>query len=100
MNIQPLNDRIAVKQFKPSEISAGGIFVGEYVDDGFVKEIVTGQVVAVGPGMKNASGGRDSMWGISPGQIVRYSPVGSVTQELDGEEITFIRRDAVIGVDE
>lgn len=100
MNIRPLNDRIAVREIKPPTTSAGGIFIGEHFDDGLVKEIVVGEVLAVGPGMKNAKGGRDSMWGLAPGQIVKYSPVCGHKEIVDGEEVTIIRRDSVIGVQE
>nr|WKF58820.1 10 kDa chaperonin [Paraburkholderia busanensis] len=98
MNIRPLNDRIAVREIKPPTVSPGGIFIGEYVDEGLSKEIVVGEVVAVGPGLKNSKGGRESMWGITAGQIVQFSPVCSHKETVDGEEITIIRRDSVIGV--
>ena len=98
MNIQPLNDRIAVREIKPSDISSGGIYIGEFIDDGLTKEIVHGEVIAVGPGLINGKGMRESMWGIKPGDIVGYSPVCSVTQNLDNVPVTIIRRDAVVGV--
>ena len=98
MNIKLLGDRIAVKVKKPSDISSGGIYIGEQIDDGLVKECVTGEVVVVGPGMKNSKGGTDSMWGIKIGDTVQFSPVCSHTDMIDGMEVTFIRRDAVVGV--
>jgi co-chaperonin GroES (HSP10) len=93
-----LNDRIAVREIKPPMLSEGGIFLGELVDGGFVKEVVIGEVVAVGPGMKKSDGTRDTMWGLAPGQTIRYSPVLGHKETIDGVEITIIRRDSVIGV--
>jgi co-chaperonin GroES (HSP10) len=98
MSLRMMNDRIAVRRIKPSEISAGGIFIGEQVDDALVKEIVVGEVVAVGPGARKSDGTRDTMWDIQPGQMVRFSPVLSHREEIDGEELTIIKRDSVIGV--
>lgn len=98
MTIRMLNDRIAVREIKPPTMSEGGIFLGEPVDDGLVKEIVRGEVVAVGPGARLSSGERDTMWGIQPGQTVQYSPACSHREVVDGEELTIIRRDSVIGL--
>lgn len=97
--IRMLNDRIAVREIKPPTMSEGGIFLGEAPPDGgFVKEGVTGEVVAVGPGARLPSGERDTMWGLAPGQTIRYSPVLAHTETVDGVELTIIRRDSVIGV--
>lgn len=98
--IRMLNDRIAVREMKQSTMSEGGIYIGEFVDDGFVKELSVGEVVAVGPGVKKSSGGRESMWGIEPGQVIQYSPVLAHRERIGGEELTIIRRDSVIGVSE
>ncbi|MFD1558351.1 hypothetical protein ACFSHT_22425 [Paraburkholderia silviterrae] len=96
-----LNDRIAVLEIKPPTVSEGGIFLGEApLDGGFVKEGVTGVVLAVGPGARLPSGERDSMWDIEAGQTIRYSPVLAHREEIDGEEVTIIKRDSVFGVQE
>lgn len=97
MNVKPLHDRIVVRLHKVPTVTPTGIYVGEYVDDGHTKEIVEGEVLAVGPGLKLDAARRDSMWDLRPGMIVKFSPVCSVTQTIDGEELTLIRRDAVVG---
>lgn len=93
-----LNDRIAVREIKPPTMSEGGIFLGELVDTALVKDVVIGEVVAVGPGARLPNGQRDSMWGLQPGQTIRYSPVLGHKETVDGVELTIIRRDSVIGV--
>jgi co-chaperonin GroES (HSP10) len=100
MNIRMMNDRIAVREHKPDVISAGGIYIGERVDDGMVKEIITGTVLAVGPGARLSNGARDTMWDLQPGQTVQFSPVMSHKEVIDGEEVRIIRRDSIIGVQE
>jgi co-chaperonin GroES (HSP10) len=101
MNLRMMNDRIAVREITPPTVSSGGIFLGDApADDGFVKEGVVGEVLAVGPGARLPNGERDSMWGIVAGQTIRYSPVLGHKETIDGEEVTFIRRDSVFGVQE
>lgn len=98
MNFRLLHDRIAIRQIKVPKISKGGIYVGEFVDDGHAKEIMEGEVISVGPGIRDGRGKLESMWGIQAGDRVRYSPVCSVTQTIEGVEVTIIRRDAVVGL--
>lgn len=94
MNIKPLHDRIIVRERK-STMSDGGIYTGILVDDGLVKEMVEGEVLAVGPGLKLRAGKRDTMWDLKPGDIVKFSPVCCVSQ---GDGVVIIRRDAIAGV--
>lgn len=88
-------DRIAVRE--DSNLHDGLIFAHE-VDDGLVKHIVYGNVVAVGPGKVNRHGRRMDMWGINPGDRIAYSPVLSEKREIGGEVLTFIRLDSVVGL--
>lgn len=93
MKLQPLHDRLLVREIKPTRSSI--LLVPDLVDDGLVKELVEGEVIAVGPGLKTQAGKRGSMWDLAPGLIVKFSPVCSVTVEGG---LTLIRRDAVAGV--
>lgn len=94
--LRMLGDRIAVRE--DSNLHQGLIFAHE-VDDGFVKHIVHGNVVAVGPGRVGRHGKLMDMWGIKAGDRIAYSPVTSQKQTVDGEELTFIRLDSVVGVE-
>lgn len=98
MALEMLSDRIAVREIKKPVVSDGGIYIGEQEDDGLVKEIVQGEILAVGPGLVNSKGKLEWMWGLKPGDIIGYSPVCSHTQVIDGEEVTIIRRDAIVGI--
>lgn len=89
------SDHIAVHE--DSSLHKGLVFVHE-TDDGMVKRIVYGSVVAVGPGRMGTSGRRLDMWGIKPGDRIAYSPVLSKKHLVDGEELTFIRLDSVVGL--
>lgn len=93
MKLLPLHDRLLVREIKP--VRSTVLVVPDLVDDGLVKELVEGEVIAVGPGLKTQAGRRDSMWDLTPGLIVKFSPVCSVAVEGG---LTMIRRDAVAGV--
>lgn len=97
--IKPLNDFVFVRETQPPAMSPGGIVLilkerTWSVDDQDHKE---GTVVAVGPGKVGKKGVRESMWGLEPGRVVAFSPNGNFKQRIDGEELTVIRRDSVIG---
>jgi co-chaperonin GroES (HSP10) len=95
MELKPLHDRIIVRERKPT--SVGLIFTGELIDDGLVKELIEGEVISVGPGLKVTAARRDSMWDVVPGMIVKFSPVCSV-RVSGSPDLVIIRRDAIAGV--
>jgi len=90
-SIRPMNDFVFVLKESKERVSAGGIVLGE-------QEYDTGRVVAVGPGKLSKRGRRDSMWSLAPGQLIAFSPNGNWRQKVDGEDLTVIRRDSVIGI--
>jgi co-chaperonin GroES (HSP10) len=96
MEVKPQRDYLVVRK-RVLTVSPGGIYVGELVDDGLVKELVEGEIVAVGPGVKLTNERRDSMWDLKPGLVVKFSPVCSYPLTND-PGLLLIRRDAVAGV--
>lgn len=89
MNIRPLKDYVSVRLIPPPKVSDGGIILLPHEDNKAVKSIVYGEVLAVGPG-KNGS----DMWGLKPGHIVAFSPVGMT--EIKGSAL--IKRDSIVGM--
>lgn len=100
MSIRPLNDVVFVRQRK-TYMSPGGIALPDCVVnkpwEADNREQNEGEVVAVGPGKRGKKGRRESMWDIQPGQRIAFSPNGNMTQVVDGEELTVIRRDSIFG---
>jgi co-chaperonin GroES (HSP10) len=94
MMLRPILDRIVVRPLVEMH-SKGGIALVPHEDTGLVKEVVHGEVVAVGPGKHDKKGRLQSMWGLKPGDRIAHSPVGQV-KAPDG--LVVIRRDAVIGL--
>ncbi len=97
--IRPLHNRIAVREIEAPEYSPGGIFIGAKPEDKeFVKSLVQGEIIAVGPGKFDGEGRRESMWDLKVGDMIEFSPVGKVKFNIDGQDITMINRDAVTGI--
>ena len=72
--MQPLNDTIIVKPDPAPASASSVIFVAP-------DEVLTGTVVAVGPGKRLPNGKREVLW-VAPGDHVRYS--GTVDKQHDG----------------
>ena len=84
LSLKPLGDRVVVK---PSENEgerklASGIIIPETVDK---EKLLTGTVVAVGPGKHNDSGGRMSME-VKVGDSVMFKKPWDEPFKLDGEK--------------
>jgi len=98
MTIQPLADCLVLHRIR-SQFSAGGVFLGDWEEkDIFHKEIVYGEVLAVGPGKKMDDGGRSTMWDLKAGDKIAFSPNGNHHFDIDGEEVVMIRRNSVVGI--
>ena len=72
--MQPLHDTVIVRPDPKPESASTIIFVAP-------DEVLTGTVVAVGPGKRRPNGQREPMW-VSPGDRIQYS--GTVDKQHDG----------------
>ena len=84
--MQPLNDTIVVKPDPAPPSASSVIFVAP-------DEVLTGTVVAVGPGKRRPDGKRAPMW-VSPGDRIQFS--GTVDKQHDGHLL--MRNGDVIGL--
>lgn len=87
MNIRPLREWLVVRPDMEPSVTPAGILLLTTEDDGLVKRVVTGTVMAVGPG--------NDAWGIKPDMNIAYSPVGAVDAP---DKLKLIRRGSVVGV--
>ena len=94
MNIQPLGDRVVVKQLKEEEVTASGIVLPDTVD----KEKKTeGEVFAVGPGKMLESGARAPM-DVKVGQKVLFKSWGGDEVKLGNEEYKILSQDDILAI--
>jgi co-chaperonin GroES (HSP10) len=97
--LKMLHSRIAVREIKQETVSAGGIFLGDApADEGFVKEMVFGEILALGPGEIDKKGHCQGMSDLKIGDKIAFSPVLMVRHTVDGEEIIITKLNAVAGV--
>ena len=92
MRIQPLGDRVVIKNAELNEVSKGGIILA-----GSAKEKPQmAEVISVGPG-GNVDGKEITMH-VKPGQKVIYSKYAGTEVKIDGEELIIVRQSDILGI--
>lgn len=88
MNLQPLYDRVILKQQEVSETTQGGIVLPTSVFSD--TSVVFGKVMAVGPGYQNDKGVTIPPM-IAEGDIVAFDPNDAHVLQLNGETTHMVR---------
>ncbi len=92
MKINPLGDRIVMKNLEAEETTKGGILLTNAAKE----KPQMAEVLAVGPG-GNVDGKEISMH-VKVGQKVIYSKYAGTEVKLDGEEYILVRQCVVLAV--
>jgi chaperonin GroES len=82
MNLQPLDDRIVVKQNEAEEKTASGLVIPDTAKE----KPQQGEVLAVGPGRRSDTGELIPL-DIAVGDTVLYSKYGGTEIVIDGEDL-------------
>lgn len=93
MKVQPLGDRIVVKQLEEEEVKKGGIIIPDTAKE----KPQRGEVKAVGPGKKNEDG-KVIPLEVKVGDKVFYSKYGGTEVKIDGEEYIIMREDDILAI--
>ncbi len=92
MKIQPLGDRVVIKNVEAEETTKSGIVL-----PGTAKEKPqVAEVIAVGPG--GNVDGKDITMHVKPGQKVIYSKYAGTEVKLDAEELIIVRQNDILGI--
>jgi len=91
MAVQPLDDRVLVKQSEAEERTAGGIVLPDTAKE----KPQRGKVIAAGPG-KLLDSGKRSKLEVKPGDTVLFGKYSGNEVELEGDEIVIIRADDIL----
>jgi chaperonin GroES len=97
VSVQPLGDRVLVRQLSKEEIegkTASGIILPDTVDQ---EKSEQGEVVAVGPGKVGDDNERIPV-AVSVGDRVVFSKYGFDEVTADGEEYLLIKEDSLLAV--
>jgi chaperonin GroES len=93
MKFRPLHDRVVLKRLEEDAKSAGGIIIPDTVK---VKPM-RGEIVAVGPGLRDESG-KINAPDVKPGDIVLFSKWSGTEVKVDGQELLIMKESDIMGV--
>ena len=92
MKLNPLSDRVVLKQLEAEETTKSGIILASSAQE----KPQEAEVVAVGPG--DVVDGKEIKMQVSVGQKVIYSKYAGTEVKLDGEEFIIVRQDDILAI--
>ena len=92
MKLNPLSDRVVLKQHEAEETTKSGIILASSAQE----KPQEAEVVAVGPG--GVVDGKEIKMQVSVGQKVIYSKYAGTEVKLDGDEFIIVRQDDILAV--
>jgi chaperonin GroES len=93
MKLNPLDDRIVIKQLEAEEKTSGGIILPDTAKE----KPQIGTVVAVGPG-KLLDDGKRSKMSVKIKDEVFYSKYMGNDVDIDGEKYVILRESDILGI--
>ena len=93
MKLRPLQDRVLIRRVEPEAKTAGGIFIPDMAQE----KPVEGEVIAVGPGIRDEHGKLHPL-DVAPGDRVLFGKWSGNEIKLDGEELVIMKETDLMGV--
>ena len=93
MKLRPLQDRVLVRRVEPEVKTAGGIFIPDTAQE----KPTEGEVVAVGPGMREEAGKVHPL-DVKSGDRVLFGKWSGTEVKLDGEDLMIMKETDIMGV--
>ncbi|MFO1085140.1 MAG: co-chaperone GroES [Reyranellaceae bacterium] len=93
MKFRPLHDRVLVRRVDPEGRTAGGIII----PDSAQEKPMEGEIVAVGPGARNA-GGAIVPLDVAPGDRILFGKWSGSEIKLDGEDLLIMTEADIMGI--
>jgi len=93
MKLRPLQDRVLVRRVEPETKTSGGIFIPDLAQE----KPVEGEVIAVGPGIRDEHGNLHPL-DVAPGDRVLFGKWSGNEIKLDGEELVIMKETDLMGV--
>jgi chaperonin GroES len=93
MKLRPLQDRVLIRRVEPETKTSGGIFIPDMAQE----KPVAGEVVAVGPGIRDEHGKLHPL-DVTPGDRVLFGKWSGNEIKLDGEELVIMKETDLMGV--
>ena len=93
MKLRPLQDRVLLRRVEPEAKTAGGIFIPDTVQE----KPMEGEVVAVGPGARDADGKLHPL-DVKSGDRVLFGKWSGTEVKLEGEDLMIMKESDIMGV--
>ena len=92
MKLNPLSDRVVLKQLEAEETTKSGIILASSAQE----KPQEAEVIAVGPG--GVVDGKEIKMHVKVGQKVIYSKYAGTEVKLDGDEFIIVRQDDILAI--
>ncbi len=93
MMFRPLHDRVVLRRIDAEEKTKGGIII----PDNAKEKPQEGEVIAVGPGVRDESGHLQPL-DLKPGDRVLFGKWSGTEVKIDGQELLIMKESDVMGV--
>jgi len=93
MKFRPLHDRVVVKRVAEEEKTKGGIIIPDTAKE----KPMEGEVVAVGPGARDADGKLHPL-DVKTGDRVLFGKWSGTEVKLEGEDLMIMKESDIMGV--
>ena len=93
MKLRPLQDRVLIRRVEPEAKTAGGIFIPDTAQE----KPMEGEVVSVGPGVRDETGKRQPL-DVKSGDLVLFGKWSGTEVKLDGEDLMIMKEADIMGI--
>ena len=93
MKFRPLHDRVVVRRLEEEQKTSGGIIIPETAQE----KPSTGEVLAVGNGIKNDNGEIASL-DVTAGDKVLFGKWSGTEVKIDGDDLLIMKESDIMGV--
>jgi chaperonin GroES len=93
MNFRPLHDRVVVRRIEEEMKTAGGIIIPDTAKE----KPMQGEVIAAGPGARDASGKLVPL-DVKKGDHVLFGKWSGTEVKIDGEELVVMKESDIFGI--
>ena len=93
MRFRPLHDRVVVKRVEGEQKTKGGIIIPDTAQE----KPMQGEVIAVGPGARNADGEIVAL-DVKAGDRILFGKWSGTEVKIDGEELLIMKESDIMGV--
>ncbi len=93
MKFRPLHDRVLVKRVEEENKTKGGIIIPDTAKE----KPMQGEVLAVGPGVRNEKGELQAL-DVQVGDRILFGKWSGTEVKMDGEELLIMKESDIMGI--